>query len=82
VIGSGGIRYPTVEAAFQAGKTCDQETKLWIAQARTPEKAKRRSRAVSLVPGWDDNLRHVVMRAVLAAKFADPELVALLPGHR
>lgn len=74
IVGAGGIPYPTNEAAFQAAKTTDLLERYLIAAAPTPREAKRRGRAVTLRPGWDERGRHVVMRAVLRAKFADPGL--------
>jgi len=71
--GAGDICYPTAEAAFQGGKTRDMGARAKIAAAPTPEEAKRLGRRVRLIPDWDEH-RHVVMRAVLRAKFADPDL--------
>ncbi|RSN60523.1 DUF1768 domain-containing protein [Amycolatopsis sp. WAC 04182] len=78
IVGTGGIPYPTNEAAFQAAKTPNLLERCLIASAPTPREAKRRGRLVSLRAGWNDTGRHVVMRAVLRAKFADPELSRLL----
>jgi ribA/ribD-fused uncharacterized protein len=74
------LTYPTAEAAFQAGKTLDPTQRAMIAAAPSPAKAKRLGRALALRPGWDDHVRHAVMREVLAAKFADPDLAARLVG--
>ena len=71
------LTYPTAEAAFQAGKTLDPALRAEIAAAPTPARAKQLGRALALLPGWDD-VRHTVMREVLAAKFTDPELAARL----
>lgn len=71
-----GLWYPTAEAAFQAGKTLDQNVRQRIADADTPGEAKRLGRAVRLRPDWDRTVCHEVMRDVLAAKFANPTLAA------
>jgi ribA/ribD-fused uncharacterized protein len=69
-----GIRFPTAEAAFAAGKTLDRPQRERIACARTPREAKRLGRTVTLRPRWDEAVRYQVMRQVLEAKFADPAL--------
>lgn len=71
--GAHGLVYPTGEAAFHGGKNPDPKVRAWIAAAPTPSVAKRRGRLVALRPDWDQH-RHVVMRAVLKAKFTDPHL--------
>lgn len=77
ILGARGVRYPTAEAAFQGGKTDDPRQRARIAAAATPKAAKRLGRTVRLIPGWNEH-RHVVMRAVLKAKFSDPDLAARL----
>ncbi|MDA3644361.1 NADAR family protein [Saccharopolyspora indica] len=77
VVGAERRRYPSAEAAFHGGKTLDPRERDWIAAAATPREAKRRGRRVSLRPDWD-SARHLVMRAVLRGKFADPDLAAKL----
>ncbi|OXM43422.1 NADAR family protein [Amycolatopsis alba] len=74
IVGAGGIPYTTNEAAFQAAKTTNLLERCLIAAAPRPEEAKRRGRLITLRPDWDDSGRHIVMRAVLRAKFADPNL--------
>jgi ribA/ribD-fused uncharacterized protein len=74
------ITYPTAEAAFQAGKTLDPTLRAGIAAAPSPAQAKHLGRALALRPGWDDHVRHSVMREVLAAKFTDPDLGSQLVG--
>jgi ribA/ribD-fused uncharacterized protein len=71
--GAHGLVYPTAEAAFHGGKTTIPSARAWIAAAPTPSVAKSRGRLVALRPDWDQH-RHVVMRAVLTAKFTDPHL--------
>jgi len=69
-----GDEYPSGEAAYNAGKTLDPQRRAWIATAPSPGEAKSRGRRVALRPDWDERHRYVVMRQVLAAKFADPGL--------
>jgi predicted NAD-dependent protein-ADP-ribosyltransferase YbiA (DUF1768 family) len=71
--GAHGLVYPTAEAAFHGGKTTTLGERAWIAAAPTPSVAKRRGRLVALRADWDQH-RHIVMRAVLHAKFTDPYL--------
>lgn len=75
-----GLWYPHAEAAFQAGKTLDMNLRQRIADAATPGEAKRLGRSLGLRPDWDHVVRHEVMREVLAAKFANPDLAARLVG--
>jgi hypothetical protein len=71
--GAHGIVYPSAEAAFHGGKTDDPRLRAWLAEAPAPQVAQRRARDIPLPTDWDTH-RHVVMRAVLTAKFADPAL--------
>lgn len=64
-----GIKYPTVEHAYNAGKTLDLELRLRISDALTPGQAKKMGRALPLRPGWNETVRYDVMWAVLWAKF-------------
>ncbi len=75
-----GVTYKSAEAAFAAGKTLDKQQRLKIAAAASPGEAKRLGRKVALRPDWDRRWRYLVMREVLAAKFADPEFAKLLLG--
>jgi ribA/ribD-fused uncharacterized protein len=62
-------RYPTVEHAFQAAKTLDEDARTRIAGLGTPGAAKRAGRAVALRADWEI-VKDVVMLACLRAKFA------------
>ena len=66
-----GLRYPTAEHAFNAGKTLDEAARRDISRAPTPREAKRRGRSRSLMlrADWDGRVRFEVMTAVLNAKF-------------
>lgn len=64
-----GITYPTLEHAFQAAKTEDQQLRSRIAALPTPAGAKRAGRTLALRPNWDE-LRIRAMRWLLLQKFA------------
>lgn len=66
-----GIKYPTVEAAFQAAKTPDMHMKVAIATAEHPGKAKRMGRKVVLREDWEE-IKDKVMEDCLKLKFSDP----------
>ena len=72
------IIYPTVEHAFQAGKTLDLQLRKKIADQPTPGKAKRLGRSFKLRPDWDEAERFVRMQDCIRAKFEDPVLRRLL----
>lgn len=59
----------TVEHAFQAAKTEDEDEALKIISCGPPGQAKRLGRKVTLRAGWDEG-RDVIMRALLELKFA------------
>ena len=65
--------YPTVEHAFQAAKSLDQEERDWIAAAGSPGLAKRLGRRINLRPDWE-KVKFDVMEECLRSKFADPVL--------
>lgn len=68
-----GIKYPTVEAAFQAAKTPDLHMKMAIATTDHPGKAKRMGRKVVLREDWEE-IKDKVMEDCLRLKFSDPVL--------
>lgn len=72
-----GIRYPTVEHAFQASKTNDVLERTRIAQAATPAEAKALGRQVSLARGWDVT-KEGRMRELVRRKFEDRALAMRL----
>lgn len=76
-----GVRYPTVEHAYQAAKTDDSAARGRIAAARTPGEAKEIGRTVRLRDGWDQQ-RLDVMLDLLRGKFADPDLADRLLATR
>lgn len=72
-----GIRYPSVEHAYQAAKTFDKKMRKKIARFRTAGAAKKAGRLVELRKDWEDIKLHV-MNALLLEKFHDKELAQRL----
>jgi ribA/ribD-fused uncharacterized protein len=64
-----GLRYKTLEAAFQAAKTTDPAEKLYIQSLPTPGQAKRAGRRVTLRPDWE-SVKLSVMETLLRQKFS------------
>ena len=76
-----GLRYPTVEHAFQAAKTDDPVMRERVRRMQSATSAKRlgRSGDLILIAGWDDK-RIEVMHELLILKFAAPTLQKKLIG--
>jgi len=72
-----GITYPTVEHAYQAAKTLDDEIRSYIATLPTPGAAKRSGRGLSLRKDWND-VKLIIMETLLRKKFYDPVLKGAL----
>lgn len=72
-----GIKYPTVEHAYQAAKTDDPTVKQFIASQGRPGKAKYIGRSIKLRLSWDKE-KVEIMQDLLRRKFAIPELRELL----
>lgn len=72
-----GITYPTVEHAFQAGKTLNVDQRLAVSKCRTAAEAKRMGRTVTMRADWD-TARVKVMTRLVGLKFRDPQLRAQL----
>jgi ribA/ribD-fused uncharacterized protein len=73
-----GRDYPSVEHAYQAAKTQDDDQRATIAIASTAGVAKQLGKKVTLRPGWE-GLKLAVMREFLEQKFASgTELCRLL----
>ena len=68
-----GITYPTVEHAFQAAKTLDNNTRKKIAAAPHPAEAKRMGRSLYLRADWE-KVKFKVMEDLIREKFKSPEL--------
>lgn len=72
-----GVRYPTLEHAFQAEKTTNMTEREIIRNAKTPGQAKALGRRVTLRENWNE-IRVDVMRELLWIKFSDKVLRAEL----
>lgn len=72
-----GVTYPTVEHAFQAAKTHNQEDRLAILTAATPGRAKKLGRKVALRTDWE-GIKLSVMRNLLEQKFKEDDLALWL----
>ncbi len=63
-----GREYPSVEFAFQAAKTLDENQRLSILNCSTPGQAKKMGQTVALRPGWE-GMKIRVMEALVRYKF-------------
>ena len=72
-----GVRYPSVEHAYQAAKAGDESTKKLIREAKTPGMAKKLGYACQLPYDWD-NRKVGIMRELVREKFKNPLLRAML----
>lgn len=70
-----GIRYPTVEHAFQAAKSLSPADRRRIASLPYPRLAKKEGRRVKLRPNWDQ-LKDGIMLQLLRLKFAPGSVLA------
>ena len=68
-----GIKYQTVEHAFQAAKTLENHERENIALLPTAGKAKRAGKKVKLRQDWE-KIKLQVMEELLRKKFGDKEL--------
>ena len=74
----GRFTAPTVEHAYQAMKTLDEQKVEWVLDAETPAVAKRRGKRIPIRPGWEAE-RLAVMEGLLRLKFApSSELASML----
>lgn len=71
-----GIRFRSVENAFQAGKSNKRNDWVKISTV-SPAMAKKLGRKVDLIDHWDD-IKEIFMLKLLYKKFADPELAKML----
>lgn len=72
-----GVRYPTVEHAYQAAKTEDLGERRAILLLPTPGQAKRAGRKLKMRRDWEA-VKVGYMLALLRSKFEDPELAEKL----
>lgn len=63
--------YPTVEHAYQASKSLNEETRKLIRSAQDPWAAKKLGRSVQIREGWHDE-RVNIMRKLISEKFENP----------
>lgn len=77
-----GITYPSVEHAFQAAKTFNENTRMLIAQTNDAHVAKKLGRMFGIQrPLWAPVVRFEVMEQLLASKFDQnsyPDMVSNL----
>lgn len=72
-----GMVFPTVEHAYQAAKTTNKSERKRIQSCRQPGQAKRLGKQFTLRPDWE-SIKITVMVILVAKKFQDPQLKALL----
>lgn len=65
-----GMKYVSVEHAFQAAKTLNSGERNWVAAAANPGEAKKRGRKVALREDWED-VKLQVMLDLLRQKFTE-----------
>lgn len=68
------VQARSAEHAFNALKTLDRKAQIEVLTQASPAMAKRIGRRVPLRPDWNAGARVWAMQAVLAAKFAVPQL--------
>lgn len=76
-VGYEGMRFPTVEHAYQAAKTLDPIQRLAISKCATPGQAKRMGRTVIMRTDWN-RVKNQIMLGLVRQKFANKELQELL----
>ena len=72
-----GIRFPSVEHAFQAAKSDDIEIRKLFAIAPTAKEAKRFGKQVKLTEGWDTK-KIFIMKSLLEQKFKNEPMKSML----
>ncbi|MBO7210495.1 MAG: NADAR family protein [Methanobrevibacter sp.] len=72
-----GIKFPTVEHAFQAAKCKTKEEMQKFTEYDTPGKAKRAGRKVDLRNDWED-VKLNIMDELLKQKFSNPAMAEKL----
>lgn len=68
-----GLKFKTLEHAFQAAKSTDNRYRMMIASLGAPGAAKAAGKGVKLRPDWQD-VRVNIMYRLLLLKFENPEL--------
>lgn len=64
-----GVKYSSVEKAYQAAKSLDPDHRARVKHAKGPSEAKRLGRHCRVQPDWD-GIKLVVMEKLLRQKFA------------
>jgi ribA/ribD-fused uncharacterized protein len=72
-----GIKYSTVEHAYQASKAYDDQDRLLISYLLTPGEAKRFGKRVLLRQDWE-HIKDQIMEDCVRLKFSIPELKYML----
>jgi len=72
-----GVRYDSVEHAYQAAKTLDPAEREMVRSQPTAGKAKKAGRRVTIHPGWD-GMKVDVMRNLTQQKFSNHPLKQML----
>lgn len=72
-----GKTYPTVEHAFQAAKTLNNDEREKIRVVKSPAEAKKMGRAVSLRADWED-VKLKIMTKLIEQKFSKEPLRTML----
>lgn len=76
-----GMKFPTVEHAYQAAKTTDHELRKLVLTKKTGAGAKSIGRNLALRDDWED-IKLFIMKTLVRKKFYDPVLrAALLATH-
>lgn len=65
-----GIKYKTLEHAYQSLKTDDPDEREGVRDCPTPGKAKRAGKDVTLIKDWDTEKKFKVMKDLLRIKFS------------
>lgn len=68
-----GLRFPSVEHAFQAAKSLDPDIRWQFQYCRSAGEAKQRGKMVELRPDWEE-VKVQVMTDLIRNKFQCPEL--------
>ncbi len=72
-----GVRYPSVEHAYQAAKTLDPEERAAVRACESPGRAKRMGKRVTMRDDWAE-VREATMLALTRQKYAQHEYRARL----
>ena len=73
-----GLAYPNAEAAFQAQKCTRDEDKIKYTLQKNPVRAKQMGKKEPNLPSNWDEKSSMIMKEILRAKFAVPELGKML----